>query len=77
MARTYFSVKNYNPLNIITDNKAVCGYHMGCLGGELIREAVIAVLDLYREGKVKPKVDSVWAFEDVSCTDLSKRNTKY
>ncbi|KAK2177518.1 hypothetical protein NP493_594g02044 [Ridgeia piscesae] len=66
MARTYFSVKNYNPLNIITDNKAVCGYHMGCLGGELIREAVIAVLDLYREGKVKPKVDSVWAFEDIS-----------
>ena len=74
MARTYFSVRNYSPLNMITENKTVCGYSMGNLSNELIVEAMAAVLDLYRAGKIKPIVDSVWAYEDVSCADLSLSN---
>ena len=31
-----------------------------------IIEACEAILALYKEGKVKPRIDSVWAFEDVS-----------
>ena len=76
MARTYFSVKNYSPLDIICDNKAVCGYYMRYVGVEPIAEAMKVILDLYREGKVKPKIDSVWAFEDVSHTDFLQYNNK-
>ena len=75
MARTYFSVRNYSPLNLTSENKTVCGYSMMNLSDELIAEAMTAVLDLYRAGKIKPIIDSVWAYEDVSCVDLSLYNS--
>ena len=66
--KTYMGTKSYNPLFMITSNRGAFGYHMGHLidNPELIREAAVELLELYNQGKIKPTIDSVWSFEDVS-----------
>ena len=68
MAKTWWNTKTYNPLFMIPSNKCVAGYHMSYMDKDPARiiEACEAILALYKEGKVKPRIDSVWAFEDVS-----------
>lgn len=50
--------------------QAVCGFHMGYLTDEvdLIRHSMTDVLKMYQDGKIKPRIDSTWAVEDVSPT---------
>ena len=66
--KTYMSTKSYSPLSLMTSNKCVAGYHLGKLGHhpELIKSAALELMQLYKDGKIKPKIDSVWAYEDVS-----------
>jgi len=68
LLKTYLGTKNFNSLSIIGKNRAVCGYHLGHLVDhpQLIRSALEAITDLYRQGKIKPQIDSVWSFDDVS-----------
>jgi hypothetical protein len=67
MLKTYLGIKSYTPLSLLTQNRAVCGYHIGYVEDvELIAEAVNGVLSLYEQGRVKPQIDSVWAYADVS-----------
>lgn len=51
-------------------NKAVCGVNLGYMNTpeqrEQLRPVLKELLDLYKEGKIKPVIDSVWAFENVS-----------
>lgn len=35
-------------------------------GSEFVRKAVDNVFALYKDGKIKPVLDSTWALEDVS-----------
>lgn len=67
-AKVWWDTKNINPLGLMIQNKAVCGFHLGYLDKdpEVVRTAFNEILDLYKEGKIKPRVDSVWAYEDVS-----------
>ena len=66
--KTWWNTKSYNSLRMIIDNKRVCGYHMGLLKKtpELIQDATNQLLELYKDGRIRPQIDSVWAFEDVS-----------
>jgi len=68
MVKTYFATKSFNSLSIINKNRAVCGYHLGHLldHPQLLTSALQAILDLYRQGKIKPQIDSAWSFDDVS-----------
>jgi len=68
MVKTYFATKSFNSLSIINKNRAICGYHLGHLvdDPQLAQSALEAVLDLYRQGKIKPQIDSVWSFDEVS-----------
>jgi len=61
--------KSYNSLELIAHNKAMCGYKFSSIAKQprLIRSAVERLLVLFKEGKIKPHIDSVWAFEDVRC----------
>ena len=65
--KTWWNTKSYNSLRMIIDNKRVCGYHMGLLKKtpEHIQSATEALIALYRDGRIRPEIDSVWAFEDV------------
>lgn len=67
MAKTWWNQFSINILQLLHLNKAVCGYHLGYLDGEeeLLRDVVTKLIALYNQGKIKPKVDSVWSFEQV------------
>jgi NADPH:quinone reductase-like Zn-dependent oxidoreductase len=67
--KNWWAVKSINPIDLMPQNKCVCGFHLGKLTGEemhnTLREALLEIVKFYSEGVVKPKVDSTWAFEDV------------
>lgn len=67
MAKTWYNTKTYNPLFMISSNKGIFGYHLGHLikHPEMVKSAASHLLTMYDEGKIKPTIDSVWAFEDV------------
>ncbi|XP_044274653.1 synaptic vesicle membrane protein VAT-1 homolog [Varanus komodoensis] len=67
MAKTWWNQFSINALQLLHVNKAVCGYHLGYLDEEveLLHDVVTKLLALHNQGKIKPKVDSVWSFEQV------------
>uniref|UniRef100_A0A8D0L3F3 Vesicle amine transport 1 n=1 Tax=Sphenodon punctatus TaxID=8508 RepID=A0A8D0L3F3_SPHPU len=68
MAKTWWNQFNINALQLLHLNKAVCGYNLGYLDEEfeLIGGVVAKLVTLYNQGKIKPKIDSVWPFEQVT-----------
>lgn len=68
MAKTWWNQFSITALQLLHQNKAVCGYHLGYLHEEveLLRSVVDELSNLYSQGKIKPKVDSVWPFDQVS-----------
>jgi NADPH:quinone reductase-like Zn-dependent oxidoreductase len=66
MFKTYLGMKSYSPLSLMTQNRSVCGYHMGKLDPELIQSAMEELTNIYKQGKIKPQIDSSWSYEDVS-----------
>ncbi|KAM4622756.1 synaptic vesicle membrane protein VAT-1 homolog [Discoglossus pictus] len=67
LAKSWWNQFNITAMQLIPSNKAVCGYHLGHLDEEveLIAEVVSTLLDLYKQGKIKPKIDTVFAFDQV------------
>ncbi|XP_050183683.1 synaptic vesicle membrane protein VAT-1 homolog [Myiozetetes cayanensis] len=67
MAKTWWNQFSINALQLLQQNKAVCGYYLGCMleETELLRSVVAKLVNLYSQGKIKPKVDSVWPFDQV------------
>lgn len=67
VAKNWYHQFSIHTLSLIQGNKSVCGFHLGYLDGEteLISQAMSAILDLYRQGKIKPRIDSTWHLEQV------------
>ncbi|XP_041029126.1 synaptic vesicle membrane protein VAT-1 homolog isoform X2 [Carcharodon carcharias] len=65
IAKMWWNKFSINSLQLLHSNKAVCGYHLGYLEVDQIRDVVTKLLSLYKEGKIKPRVDSVWSFEQI------------
>nr|XP_033774014.1 synaptic vesicle membrane protein VAT-1 homolog [Geotrypetes seraphini] len=67
LAKIWWNQFSISALQLIHANKAVCGFHLGHLEGEweLIGGVVANLINLYKQGKIKPKIDSVWPFEQV------------
>ncbi|XP_032934639.2 synaptic vesicle membrane protein VAT-1 homolog [Catharus ustulatus] len=68
MAKTWWNQFSITALQLINQNKAVCGYNLGYLDEEveLLGGVVAELVNLYTQGKIKPKVDSVWPFDQVA-----------
>lgn len=67
MARTWWNQFSVTALQLLPANRAVCGFHLGYLEGEveLVSGVVSRLLKLYNEGRIKPHIDSVWPFDKV------------
>ncbi|XP_016342471.1 synaptic vesicle membrane protein VAT-1 homolog isoform X2 [Sinocyclocheilus anshuiensis] len=67
VAKTWYQQFSVHTLSLIQGNRSVCGFHMGYLDSEteLIAQAMAAVMDLYRQGKIKPRIDSTYHLEQV------------
>ena len=52
------------------ESKSVCGFDLAHAKHfpELTKKAMQDLLQLYSEGKIKPHIDQVFAFEEVSFT---------
>ncbi|XP_069763418.1 synaptic vesicle membrane protein VAT-1 homolog isoform X1 [Narcine bancroftii] len=64
-AKVWWHKFNIDALQLINSNKAVCGFHLGRTDPDHVAEVIRKLISLYKEGKIKPKVDSVWSFEQV------------
>lgn len=72
LARTWWNQFSVTALQLLQANRAVCGFHLGYLDGEveLVTGVVTRLLALYSQGHIKPHVDSVWPFEKVNVRTL-------
>jgi synaptic vesicle membrane protein VAT-1 len=55
----------FTPLGLMNDNRGIAGVNIGHLWDELdlLNEELAAVLELYKEGKIKPQVSDVVPFD--------------
>ncbi|XP_071967885.1 synaptic vesicle membrane protein VAT-1 homolog [Engystomops pustulosus] len=67
LAKSWWNQFSINAMQLIGSNKAVCGFLLGRLDEEteMLTDIVAMLLDLYKQGKIKPKIDSVYPFEQV------------
>ncbi|KAJ0060327.1 hypothetical protein NL108_010085, partial [Boleophthalmus pectinirostris] len=65
LAKLWYHQLSLSALKLMQSNKAVCGFHLGYLKDEeLISETMAKMLELYGQGKIKPKIDSRFHFEE-------------
>ncbi|XP_028843202.1 synaptic vesicle membrane protein VAT-1 homolog [Denticeps clupeoides] len=67
VAKTWYHQFSVHSLSLIQGNRGVCGFHLGYLDSEteLIAQAMEVILQLYRQGKIKPRIDSTYHLEQV------------
>lgn len=68
VARQFVSIPMWSPLALMEGNRTVSGVNIGHLWGEmhLLAEELGAVLDLYRDGKLVPRIDATYSFDKVA-----------
>jgi NADPH:quinone reductase-like Zn-dependent oxidoreductase len=56
---------HFSPMEIMNDNRAVAGVHIGHLWGEeaMLASEMAELLELFRKGSIKPHIDSKYPFE--------------
>ena len=65
--RMWLSMPRFDPLRLMSSNKAVFGVHMGLLEDESIfRGHLSSLSDMLQRGEIDPVIDSVWRFEKVA-----------
>jgi NADPH:quinone reductase-like Zn-dependent oxidoreductase len=65
-ARQLLSVPRFSPLALMDDNRGVAGVNMGHLWGEeeMVLGELEALLALHRAGRIRPRIDSTFRFEE-------------
>uniref|UniRef100_A0A182QEN1 Enoyl reductase (ER) domain-containing protein n=1 Tax=Anopheles farauti TaxID=69004 RepID=A0A182QEN1_9DIPT len=71
VARSWWQVDKVSPIKLFDENKSLGGFNLRHLlyqqeGSEYVRATVDKIFGLWKDGKVKPVVDSAWALEDVA-----------
>ena len=64
--RQVVSIKKWSPMKLMDDNKTVSGTNMGHLFGrpDLIEEQLVALMEMYDRGELKPHVDRTFPFAE-------------
>lgn len=60
------AMPRFSPVALMDDNRAVAGVNMGHLWDEeaLVMPAFRALLELFREGRIRPRIDATFPFEE-------------
>ena len=68
MVRQVLRIPRFTPLGLMNRNRTVSGVNIGHLWGQvaMLREELAAVLTLWQEGKVRPRIDSVHPFAEAA-----------
>ena len=61
-----FSMPKYKPMDLMSQNKSIMGYHLGRLAGaeDKIQKAVVALSQLVQEDKLSPVIDKIFSFTE-------------
>ncbi|XP_002735085.1 synaptic vesicle membrane protein VAT-1 homolog-like [Saccoglossus kowalevskii] len=70
-AKAWWQVDKINPLKLYDENKSISGFMLQNLifnqgHVEVLRDVMVEIVKLYKDGKIKPVIDSVYAFEEIS-----------
>jgi NADPH:quinone reductase-like Zn-dependent oxidoreductase len=68
VVQEFLSIPRFSPLKLMEDNRGVAGINMGHLWGEpeLVLGEIEALLALFREGRIRPRVDSTFPFQEAA-----------
>jgi len=68
VVRQFFSVPRFSPMALMDDNRGVAGVNMGHLWGEpeMMMGELTALLALFREGRIRPRIDSTFPFAEAA-----------
>ncbi|XP_055688986.1 synaptic vesicle membrane protein VAT-1 homolog-like [Lutzomyia longipalpis] len=71
VARSWWQVDKVSPIKLFDENKSLAGFNLRHLlyqqdGVEYVKNTIEAIFDLWKDGKIKPTIDSTWALEDVA-----------
>lgn len=68
LAKQVLSVPIFTPLGLMEKNRAVAGVNIGHLWDEMdmLKEEMVAIISLYKEGRIKPHIDKVYPFADAA-----------
>uniref|UniRef100_A0A1L8E0P3 Putative zinc-binding oxidoreductase n=1 Tax=Nyssomyia neivai TaxID=330878 RepID=A0A1L8E0P3_9DIPT len=71
VARSWWQVDKVSPIKLFDENKSLAGFNLRHLlyqqdGVEYVKNTMATVFDLWKDGKIKPTIDSTWALEDVA-----------
>ena len=63
-ARQVLSIRRFSPAKLLDDNKTISGTNMGHLTSrpDLISPQLVALLEMYDQGLLEPRVDRVFSF---------------
>jgi len=80
VARSWWQVDKVSPIKLFDENKSFSGFNLRHLmyqqnGADYVRSAMNDVFKMFIDGKIKPKIDSTWAFEDV-CDAMQKMHDR-
>ena len=61
-----FSMPKYRPMDLMSQNKSIMGYHLGRLAGaeDKIQKAVVALSKLVQDGKLSPVIDKIFPYSE-------------
>lgn len=65
--RMWLNTPKFNPIKMMSSNKAIFGVHMGLLDDNTIFEGHLSALSkMLEDNEIDPIIDSIWRFERVS-----------
>uniref|UniRef100_UPI00358FB498 synaptic vesicle membrane protein VAT-1 homolog-like n=1 Tax=Myxine glutinosa TaxID=7769 RepID=UPI00358FB498 len=69
-AKSWWQVEKVNPLRLYEENKCLAGFQLLPLlsrpdGARRVRDTMARLTHLYSKGVIRPRIDSVWALEEV------------
>ncbi len=75
--RMWWGMPRFDPIRLMTSNKAVFGVHMGLLEDDSVFKGHLASLsEMLEKGEIDPVIDSVWRFEEVADAQMHMHNRK-
>jgi NADPH:quinone reductase-like Zn-dependent oxidoreductase len=68
VVQEFLSIPRFSPLKLMEDNRGVAGINMGHLWGEpeMVLGEIEALLALFREGRIRPRIDSTFPFQEAA-----------
>ncbi|GFS71014.1 synaptic vesicle membrane protein VAT-1 homolog [Nephila pilipes] len=67
--KVWWQTKNINMENLILNNHAVCGLSINTLfenDPDAFKTTLDKIMYLYQEHKIKPRIDSIWSFDEIT-----------